>query len=177
VAAQWTDAEHATIARLYPAARRNAVLRELPGRSWTAICLRASELGIGRRRHGPWTPEEDEALRRMYAEYSREGLLRALPGRTWAAINLRVSHLGLAGQRWRGYVAVYKAAKIAGYAPAAFLRILRAYQQWWAEHGDHERGVNPVLILKGGSTRGRLRVQRILDAQAAIDAAEWWLSR
>lgn len=174
--AHWTPAEEETVRELYPAARRGAILRALPGRTWQAINQRACALGVVRRRHGAWSALEDETLRRMWAEYSREGILRALPGRTWHSAARRASLLGLAGQRWRGYVAVYRAARMAGYSPAAFLRILGEYQRWWAEHGDHERGVNPVLTNKG-PTRGRQRVQKILDAQAAIDAAEWWLSR
>lgn len=173
---RWTADEDATLARVYPLERRNAILAALPGRTWAAINLRAFKRGIARTRHGAWTPAEDAELARMWPEHSRDTIVRNLPGRSWFAIFKRARQLGVLETRWRGYVAIYRAAELTGYSPRTFLRILAEYQAWWAEHGNHESGINPVLTNKAPS-RGRQRVQRMVDAQAAIEAAEWWLSR
>ena len=172
----WSPDEDATLARVYPLERRPAILRALPNRTWNAVNHRAWELGIRRTRHGTWTAREDAELARMWPEHARDTILRHLPGRSWYAVTKRAREIGAIGTRWRGYLAIYRAAALTGYSPRAFLRILTEYQAWWAEFGNHESGINPVLTHRA-PTRGRHRVQLLVDQQAAIEAVEWWLGR
>lgn len=89
----WTVPERTLIATHYATAARPDLLALLPGRTWRAIQLQASKLGVDR--NGTWQPGEDAHLRTHYAATARPDLLALLPGRSWGALQERATKLGL----------------------------------------------------------------------------------
>lgn len=178
----WTPADDEAVRALYPAAARDVVLAALPGRTWMATSVRARLLGVRRVAYSGrkvWTPADDEALRAMWPEHVRKTICANL-GRSWAAVVHRAKVLGLVadGVRWKGYLTVTKAARRTGYAPRTFLRILGAYREHFAAIGANEAAVAgiPAPSLTARNRPWLKHAHRMVDAQAALDAVEWWMA-
>lgn len=176
----WTPEEDAALRALYPTAAREKVLAAIPARTWGGICQRAHATGVGR--HPLWTPAEDAELRRMWPEHSRRTMTRNLRGRTWAAIRTRAAVLGLLATpegdrvRWAGYITLHRAAEVSCYSDRGFRRILRAYQAHFATipaGPEREALSSPDTVARGVTGKWS---HQMVDAQAARDAVEWWLT-
>ncbi len=179
----WERIEVVKLRRLYPRASWDELLAALPRRTRDAIHemarslnLRREEYRVGRYAARVWTPAQDATLRAMWPEHCRRTICERLR-RRWTAVAARAMVLGIAGtesSRWAGYVTVVAAAKLTGYSRAAFNRGLAAYQRHFrslAAGGARDALPSPALTVRGRSGH---RAHRLVDAQAAIDAIEWW---
>jgi hypothetical protein len=170
--APWTEAEVATLCARYAKTPRAQMMAMLPGRTWSAIQLRASRLSVKAPRW--WTEHEDALLREMWPETGRRTIMKKIR-RTWNAIAQRAHALGLEG-RWSGYVTISAAAQRTGYGPRTLLRILDAYRAHWAALPVTERcEFAAASPMKQGASHSRCP-RRVVDAQAVVDAVEWWMS-
>lgn len=75
----WTAREMSIVQRLYP--DYQAIQRELPHRSYSAIRGFAQNYKIASKRH-VWTTQEVARLRQLYARATRAELIEAFPGLT-----------------------------------------------------------------------------------------------
>lgn len=170
--APWTDTDIETLRRLYAKTPRRRMEAMLPGRSWSAIQQRASKLGVKVPRW--WTEREDALLREMWPETGRRTIMKKIK-RTWNAIAQRAQVLGIEG-RWSGYVTLSAAAEKTGYPYRTLLRILDAYRVHWAALPITERcEFAAASPMKQGASHSRCP-RRVVDAQAVVDAVEWWMS-
>lgn len=170
----WTPEEEAVLRALYPEGDRDVILAALPGRPWHGIQMRASKLRILRR--PTWKPEDDALLRQLWPECAVRTMRQRLR-RSWAAIRHRAVDLGITKQRWAGYVTVNRAVRTSGLCTRAFLCALRGYQQHFATippGAERDELPSPSLVYR--KKPGKYG-QRMVDAQAAHDAVEWWLAR
>ena len=170
----WTPEEEAVLRTLYPEGDRDVILAALPGRPWHGIQVRASKLRVLRK--PAWTPEDDALLRQLWPDCAVRTIRKRL-GRSWAAIRHRAVALGITKQRWAGYVTVNRAVRTSGLCTRAFLCALRGYQQHFATippGSERDELPSPSLVYR--KKPGRYG-QRMVDAQAARDAVEWWLAR
>ncbi|MDI9413352.1 MAG: hypothetical protein QM401_07240 [Bacillota bacterium] len=60
----WTLSENKILKKLYPNENKSKILRRLPGRTWTAVVVRAGKLGVPRKR---WFFEIDKDM--LYQKY------------------------------------------------------------------------------------------------------------
>jgi len=170
----WTPEEDATLRALYPEGRREELLAALPGRPWHGIQTHASKLGVHQKPR--WSPEDDALLRSLWPDCGTRTLRKRLR-RSWASIVHRAVTLELTKQRWAGYVTINRATRITGLVERAFLRALAEYQEHFATipaGSERDALSSPSLVYRRKS--GRFG-HRMVDAQAARDAAEWWLAR
>lgn len=172
--AAWTRAEEALLRRVYPKARRSAdVLAHFPTRSWHSVHCHAKAIGL---RFGRlWSPEEDAALKEMWPETGRRTILAKID-RSWVAVVHRANELGIVAQRWKGYATVTKAMKRAGYDRRLFNHVLAAYAEHFKTLPPCERSERPAPTTAVRGRAGAKKVIRVVDAQTAVDAAEWWES-
>ena len=105
----WTTEEILTLHRLYPVAKMEDLLQEIPKHSASAIQTKARDLGIRKTNDGLtkcmvgcrrdvryWTPEEDEKLRQAWATLSIRDVCKAFEGqRGKRSILYRVEYLKL----------------------------------------------------------------------------------
>ena len=102
----WTEADDARLREGYPVLTAAELAERFPGRTLTAIRMRAHHMGLRRAvaevyrgGGGPrWTPEHDAALRRYAAGELSVGRLRLETGRSWESIRGRMATLKLRRQ-------------------------------------------------------------------------------
>jgi very-short-patch-repair endonuclease len=68
----WTAQEEERLIALYPVAPRSDVLGALPGRSWKAVGIRASKLGLGRCTEAAYDHETKRRMREAALQKYRE---------------------------------------------------------------------------------------------------------
>lgn len=171
-ARRWTPEELNALRRLYPRAARAAIEGAI-ARPWHSIVHKANLLGVAREGIR-WTRAEDVLLRSLWADCARRTLQERL-GRSWHAIELRALRLKL-GRRWGGYMSLAEAAACAGYDYRSLLPILTAYLKHWQALPSAVRESLPTpTIVRSGKAFTRYKHRKI-DAQAAVNAVEWWLS-
>ena len=93
---EWTEAEIATLRRLFPGASWPELLAALPGRTRRSIWQKGKNVEkIVRKinRKVPWTRGDDDVLRKNYQTASDAELKRLLPNHTFTAIQRRGSYL------------------------------------------------------------------------------------
>ena len=92
----WTDREGAALARLYPWGDQQEIMTTLPDRTWKAIGIRASMLGIRRLfAEVVWSAEEEAVLAEVYPWEDQQKIMALLPDKTWGAIQHRAHRLGI----------------------------------------------------------------------------------
>lgn len=160
----WSPDEDARLRELWPDCARRTIRRELGGLSWRAIEQRARHLGLAGRLAAPADDADDFDIDTNNLPTSK----------------CRVERWEREPQRWKGYLSVIRAAEVAGYSVSTFVRILDAYQVYFKSLRPSHRAdlPSPELHLRAdpptGSVKRRRKVQRVIDAQAARDAAAWW---
>ena len=141
---------------------------------------RAPRRATATRRGCSWTDAEERVLRELWPDGARRTLCERL-GRGWWGVSKHARALGLTGDdtnkspvRWAGFITPHAAAEKAGVGRREFNTILAAYQAHFAALSQVERAElpSPSLSLRGRATQKR--PHRMLDAQAALDAVEWW---
>lgn len=181
----WSEAELRALRKLYPRARWDEILRALPRRKRTTIWEKARTLGVRRveyrRRTGAavrvWDAAQDALLRQMWPEHTRRTICARLK-RRWIAVLRHADELGLTGEgssRWAGYISIHEAARRAGYTRPSFMLALSAYQEHFrAIPAGPERSelASPSIVHRG---KPGPSARLLVDAQAALDAVEWWL--
>jgi hypothetical protein len=107
----WTEEEESLLRSLYPVCSKEEILLKIK-RSWAAIYMRASSMGLKRDREivkkemieggreappnkDSWRGHEIEYLRKSYRRTSREEILKNLPERNWKTIRAKACRLGL----------------------------------------------------------------------------------
>ena len=141
---------------------------------------RAPRRATATRRGCSWTDAEERILRELWPDGARRTLCERL-GRGWWGVSKHARALGLTGDgddkspvRWAGFITPHAAAEKVGVGRREFSTILTAYQEHFRNLSQVERAElpSPSLSLRGRATEKR--PHRMLDAQAALDAVEWW---